>query len=172
MRRHAAVRLVGPLHWVGYPALICIALTVAFGTPVRFLGFALPEIVFPMVLAFAWPLIRPSMLGPIALFFVGLFSDYYYDTPPGTWALSLLGIYGLITASRHLIVGQESQVLFAWWGGAVSGAFVVVYLIVWTIQQGAPSLIGSFLQLLVTLFLFPFANSLVQRFDDGDVRFR
>jgi rod shape-determining protein MreD len=37
---------------------------------------------------------------------------------------------------------------------------------------GAPSLIDSAMQLAVTLALFPFANSLVQRFDDGDVRFR
>jgi rod shape-determining protein MreD len=172
MRRHAAVRVVGPLHWVVYPALICLALAIAFATPVRFLGFPPPEPVFPMMLAFAWPLIRPSMVGPVVLFFLGLFEDYLFNTPTGLWTLGLLGVYGVILVTRHLIIGQDHSVLFGWWLGAVGGAFTFDYLLVWAINQTAPSLIGFILQLAVTLCLFPFSNGLVQRFDDGDVRFR
>ncbi len=172
MRNRAAVRVVGPLNWIGVPTLVCIALSIALTTPVQVLGFKLPEIIFPMALAFAWPLIRPSVLGPVVLFFLGLFEDLLYHLPLGAWALGLLGVYGLITATRHLIVGQDGPVLLGWWLGAICGAFTLVYLIIWTADGMAPTLIGTFLQLLVTLCLFPFANSLVQRFDDGDVRFR
>jgi rod shape-determining protein MreD len=164
--------VVGPLDWVGVPALICVALTVAFATVVRFLGFPPPEPIFPMALAFAWPLIRPSMIGPIALLALGLFEDLLFGTPRGLWALVLLGVYAGILSTRHLIVGQDFRVLFGWWAGAVSAAYSFAYLIVWMSAGGAPSLIDSALQLFVTLALFPFANHLVQRFDDGDVRFR
>jgi rod shape-determining protein MreD len=166
------VRVVGPLDWVGYPALACVALSVAFATVVRFIGFPPPEPIFPMMLAFAWPLIRPSMVGPVTLLVLGLFEDLLFNTPMGLWALVLLGVYAGILATRHLIVGQDSRVLFGWWAGAVGAAYFAAYLVVWMSDGGAPSLIDSTLQLLVTLALFPFANNLVQRYDDGDVRFR
>lgn len=172
MRNRAAVRVVGPLDWVGYPALICVALSVAFATVVRFIGFPPPEPIFPILLAFAWPLIRPSMVGPIVLLALGVFEDLLLGTPLGLWALVLLGVYAGILASRHLLVGQEGRVLFGWWTGLVVAAYFAAYLVVTMVDRAAPSLIDSALQLLVTLALFPFANHLVQRFDDGDVRFR
>jgi rod shape-determining protein MreD len=171
MRSRAAVRVVGPLDWVGYPALACVALSVAFATVVRFIGFPPPEPIFPMMLAFAWPLIRPSMIGPATLLVLGLFEDLLLHTPLGLWALVLLGVYAGILATRHLIVGQDFRVLFGWWVGAASTAYFAAYLVM-SMNYGAPSLIDSTLQLLVTLALFPFANNLVQRYDDGDVRFR
>jgi rod shape-determining protein MreD len=167
------VRVVGPLNWVGYPALICVALSIAFATVVRFPGgLKLPEPIFPILLAFAWPLIRPSMVGPIVLLVLGLFEDFLLNTPTGLWALVFLGVYAGILATRHLIVGQDFRVLFGWWAGAVCSAYAAAYLIICLSDVEAPSLIGSVLQLAVTLALFPFANNLVQRFDDGDVRFR
>jgi rod shape-determining protein MreD len=173
VRNRAAVRVVGPLNWVGYPALICVALSIAFATVVRFPGgFMLPEPIFPMLLAFAWPLIRPSMIGPLVLLVLGLFEDFLLNTPTGLWALTFLGVYAAILGTRHLIVGQDFRILFGWWAGLVSAAYLTAYLIICMSNGAAPSLIDSALQLLVTLALFPFANNLVQRFDDGDVRFR
>jgi len=167
------VRVVGPLDWVGYPALICILLSVAFATAVRFPGGAqLPEPIFPMLLAFAWPLIRPSMIGPAVLLFLGLFEDLLLGTPLGLWTLTFVGVYAGILWTRHLIVGQDFRILFGWWAGTVSCAYMAAYLVICLEDGAAPSLIGSALQLGVTLVLFPFANNLVQRFDDGDVRFR
>jgi rod shape-determining protein MreD len=173
MRNRAAVRVVGPLDWVGYPALICLALSVAFATVVRFPGgFPLPEPIFPFVLAFAWPLIRPSFVGPVVLLALGLFEDYLYGTPKGFWALSFLGVYAAILFTRHLIVGQDLRVLIGWWAGTVAFAYFTGYLVICLCFGAAPSILDSAMQLGITLALFPFANTLVQRFDDGDVRFR
>jgi rod shape-determining protein MreD len=172
VRNRAAVRVVGPLDWIGVPALVCVALSVAFATVVRFIGFPPPEPIFPMMLAFAWPLIRPSIIGPVALLALGLFEDLLLGTPMGLWALALVGVYAGILSTRHLIIGQDSRVLFGWWAGSASAAYFAAYLIVWASSGAAPSLIDAALQLFVTLALFPFANNLVQRFDDGDVRFR
>jgi rod shape-determining protein MreD len=165
--------VVGPLDWVGYPALICAALSVAFATVVRFPGgFALPEPIFAFLLAFAWPLIRPSLIGPVVLLVLGLFDDFLYGTPKGFWALSFLGVYACILATRHLIVGQDVRVLAGWWAGVVSFAYFTGFLVICLSYGAVPSLLDSAMQLGITLVLFPFANNLVQRFDDGDVRFR
>jgi rod shape-determining protein MreD len=172
VRNRAAVRVVGPLHWVIYPSLMCMAATLVLATPVRVFGLPPPEPIFPMALAFAWPLIRPSMLGPIFLFITGLFLDLELDGPLGLWTLALLGVYGITLAARSFIVGQEIGALFAWYGGLTSAAILCTYLFMMVEAGVAPTIVGAVLQLVPTLMLFPLSYGLVQRFDDGDVRFR
>ncbi len=172
MRSRNAVRVVGPLHWVIYPSLICMAATVALGTPVRVFGLPLPEPILPMILAFAWPLIRPSMLGPAMLLVTGLFEDLFMRTPLGFWTLALLGIYAAVLFARSLLTGQETKVLLGWWLSLVAAAFVYAYFFRMLDANVAPGIVPTLLQFAPTAALFPLAQMLVQRFDDGDVRFR
>ncbi|WP_298163396.1 hypothetical protein [Brevundimonas sp.] len=172
MRRAVAMRVVGPTQWVLYPAFVAIALTVLLATPVELFGLKLPEPVLPLTLAFAWPLIRPSMVAPAVLFGLGLFLDMFWGGTLGLWPLCLLSVYGVVLASRNLLAGQETQVLFVWYALCVLAAFIVAYLVV-TLDAGrAPSLLSLLGQVVPTLLLFPAADWMIQRFDDGDVRFR
>ena len=172
MRPRSAVRVVGPLHWVIYPSLLCMAATLVFGTPVRMFGLPLPEPVFPLVLAFAWPLIRPSMIGPLMLLATGVFADLYHHAPLGLTAVAAIGVYGCVLAARSFIVGQDVRVLFAWWMGLLIVAFVFDYLFIMLQARVAPTIVGVLLQFAPTAALFPLAWILYQRFDDVDVRFR
>jgi rod shape-determining protein MreD len=171
-RRGASVRVVGPLHWVIYPALACMAATLILATPVRLFGLPPPEPIFPMILAFAWPLIRPSMLGPFFLLLTGLFLDLELDGPLGLWALVLLAVYGITLGARAFIVGQQVGVLFAWYAGLTSAAILCSYLFMMVEANVAPTIVGAILQWFPTILLFPLGFWLIQRFDDGDVRFR
>ncbi|MBU1348242.1 MAG: hypothetical protein KKA16_14980 [Alphaproteobacteria bacterium] len=172
MRRPLAVRTVGPAQWVFYPALVVIALTVVLATPVELFGLKLPEPVLPLVLAFAWPLIRPSMVAPAVLFGLGLFLDMFWGGTLGLWPLCLLLVYGVVLASRTLLAGQETQVLFVWYAVCALVAFLLAYLVV-TLDAGrAPSLLALIGQVVPTLLLFPAADWMIHRFDDGDLRFR
>ena len=172
MRRGVAVRVVGPLQWVVYPALIALGLTIVLATPVQLFGLKLPEPVLPMVLAFAWPLIRPSVIAPVALFLCGLFLDVFWYAPLGLWSLSMLVVYAVVLISRNLLAGQETRILFAWYAACTLVAFILAYVTI-TLRVGtAPSVLALFWQVLPTLLIFPAADWMVQRFDDGDVRFR
>jgi rod shape-determining protein MreD len=167
-----AVRVVGPTQWVFYPALAVIAATVVLATPVELFGLKMPEPVIPLVLAFAWPLIRPSMVAPAVLFGLGLFLDMFWGGTLGLWPLCLLSVYGVVLACRNLLAGQETQVLFIWYAASAFFAFVMAYLVV-TLDAGrAPSLLSLVGQVVPTLLLFPAADWMIQRFDDGDTRFR
>lgn len=172
MRRPIAVRVVGSFELVFRPALIAIALTIVLATPVKLFGMTLPEPVLPMVLAFAWPLIRPSMLAPAVLFVLGLFLDIFWGGTLGTWPLALLTVYAVVLGSRNLLAGQETRVLFVWYAICTGLAFILAYLVVSLDAGRPPSLLALVLQVLPTLLLFPLADWMVQRFDDGDVRFR
>lgn len=174
MRRPVAVRVVGPVQWIVYPALITVAVTMILATPVKLFGLSLPEPVIPLVLAFAWPLIRPSWVAPLVLMGVGLFLDIFWAAQGllGMWALALLAVYAVVLAARSFLIGQDTAVLFVWYAACCGLAFLICYLIVPLKGGSAPSILALIGQVVPTLLLFPFANSMVERFDDGDVRFR
>ena len=172
MRRAAAVRVVGPVQWIVYPALAAVAVTVVLATPVELFGLKLPEPVLPLVLAFAWPLIRPSMVAPAVLFGLGVFLDLMWGGTLGVWPLSLMAVYGVVLAARNLLAGQETQILFVWYAGCTLAAFLLAYLVVTLNVGAAPSLLSLVGQVFPTLLLFPIADWMIQRFDDGDLRFR
>lgn len=172
MRRPVAVRVVGPLQWIVYPALVVLAATVVLGTPIQMFGLHLPEPVIPMILAFAWPLIRPSMTAPAVLFLVGLFLDLFWNAPLGLWALCLMAVYGTVLLSRNLLAGHEGLVRFGAYAACTLGAFLLAYLVVTMRAANAPALLPLIGQVVPTLLLFPVANWMLERFDDGDIRFR
>jgi rod shape-determining protein MreD len=172
VRRSVAVRVVGPLQWIVYPALVAIAATVVLGTPIQMFGLHLPEPVIPMILAFTWPLIRPSMTAPAVLFLVGLFLDLFWNAPLGLWALCLMAVYGTVLLSRNLLAGHEGLIRFGAYAACTLGAFLLAYLVVTMRVANAPALLPLIGQVLPTLLLFPIANWMLERFDDGDIRFR
>lgn len=172
MRRPAAVCVVGPVQWVVYPALAVIVLTVLLATPIRIFGLRLPEPVLPMVLAFAWPLIRPSMVGPLVLFGLGLFLDLLWGGTMGLWPICLLAVYGVVLTARNFLAGQQTAIQFLLYAGCTVLAFVLAYLIVTMTSGTAPNVWPLLAQWVQTLILFPAAFWLIERFDDGDTRFR
>lgn len=166
-----AVRVVGPLDWVVYPALAAVALTVVLATPLRLFGLTLPEPVLPLVLAYAWPMIRPSMLGPIVLFGLGLFLDMFWGGAFGLWPLCLLAVYGTMLLARTFVAGQTTFINFMLYLGSVGLAFFIAYLVTVLRVGNAPSVLALAGQMIPTLLLYPVADWLMQKFDDNDVRF-
>ncbi|RZJ87645.1 MAG: hypothetical protein EON88_22565, partial [Brevundimonas sp.] len=129
MRRPVAVRVVGPMQWIVYPALITAAVTFVLATPVKVFGLSLPEPIIPMVLAFAWPLIRPSIVAPLVLMALGLFLNLILGGPLGLWSLSLLAIYAVVLVSRSFLIGQDTAILFVWYAACCGLAFLLAWLI-------------------------------------------
>ena len=172
MKRAVAVRVVGPLHWIVIPSLIVAGVSILLATPFELFGLKLPEPVSALVLAFAWPLIRPSMLAPAVLFGLGLFLDLFWGGPLGLWPLSLLAVYGAILLASNFLAGQATIVLFALYVASTGFAFFLAYMITTLSLGNAPSILAVMGQVVPTLLLFPLADWLIQRFDDADVRFR
>ncbi len=161
-----------PLFWLGLPMLLSIVATLLLATPVRFFGLALPEPVFPMVLAFAWAVIRPSVLGPFALLLIGLFQDLFWGGPLGLWPLSLLIAYFIALLTRNLMVGQSGAVLWGWFVALTLLAIGSAYAFSVLGSGIMPSLTSTGLTALATALLYPVAHQLIDRFEDADVRFR
>ena len=161
-----------PLQWLGLPLMTALSATIFLAVPLRGFGLQLPEPVFPLVLAFAWAVIRPSMIAPIVLLAVGLFLDLFWGGPAGLWVLALLSAYALVLAVRATLTGRGAVALWIWYGAACALAFGVGTLVTAAKTGAIPNPLALFWQYLITLLLYPFAHRLIERFEDADVRFR
>jgi rod shape-determining protein MreD len=171
-RAAMASRIIGPWDWIIAPALISVALTIVLATAFQPFGLYLPEPVSPLVLAFAWPLIRPSYVAPFVLAGLGLFLDYFWGGPLGFWTLDLMLVYGVLVLVRAYVVGQETVMVF--------GAYVVAELVFFTVAVifaamdtgEVVRLWGVFEQMLATTALFPVVMYLMEKYLHTDVRFQ
>lgn len=158
--------------WMGAPALVCVGATLLFAAPIRVFGLQPPEPIFPMVPAFAWAVLRPSLAAPFVLLLLGLFLDLTWGAPTGLWSISLIVAYGLILLSRGMMSGQGRAMMWMWYAFACALAMGCAYAAT-ALEAGVPpSLLAVFWQYLPTVLLYPFADRLIERFEDADVRFR
>jgi rod shape-determining protein MreD len=168
----SAARGLQPWAWIGVPMLQAIVATILFGLPLCAFGWQLPQPIFPMALAFAWAVIRPSILAPFAILILGLLLDVYWGGPLGLWALCLLIAYGVALAGRSMMAGQNQAILWAWYGLTTATAMVAGYLFVMLDSRSSPGIVPMLWQFVATIVLYPFAQRLIDLFEDADVRFR
>ena len=165
-------RPLAPWRWLGVPMLWVMAVSFVFALPLRFWGLSLPEPVFALPVAFAWAVIRPSMLAPVGVMIMGVFLDLLWGSPTGFWAVCLLLPYGIVLGARSILAGQSQVMMWIWYGLATALALGAGYLFTMLDTQNAPNAVSVGWQFLATVVLYPFADRLIDRFEDADVRFR
>lgn len=170
--RRGSGGIVGPQDWLLYPALMAVLATLVLATdlPLPF-GWDLPEPVWPVALAFAWPLIRPSFIAPVLLGLMGLFLDYFWGAPLGFYVIGLMAVHAATLIIRSYIVGQDTWVVIGAYTLAVL-LFFTLGVIMTTLDSGVvPRLISVFEQMLATWCLVVVVLILLERFLNSDVRF-
>jgi rod shape-determining protein MreD len=167
-----AVQPLNPVRWLAAPALACAGGAIILAAPVEALGLRLPEPVFALIPAFAWAIIRPSILAPWTLLLLGLFQDLLWGNALGLWPLALLLAYGLTCIVRPALSGQSFWTLWAWFLAAITVAFALAFALTWVMAREAADLVGLGLQAAATALLFPLAWRLIDAFEDADIRFK
>lgn len=167
-----AKRPLEPQGWLGVPFLICVVVCYLLTIPIRVFNLGLPEPVLPLVVVFAWAVIRPSILAPFLVVLLGVFLDLLWGGPTGLWGVSLLASYGLVLAARPMLTGRGPIMLWIWYGAACLLAFGVGVLITFVRTASIPNLLPLGWQALITILLYPLAGGLIARYEDADVRFR
>jgi rod shape-determining protein MreD len=167
-----AARPLNPFTWLLLPALACFLASWLLTAPLRVLGFGLPEPVFAVMLAFAWALVRPSLLAPFALLGLGLALDLLWYAPLGFWGLCLLLGYAAVAATRPLISGQGYAIAWGWYAAVTVFVLGLGYLFTMMDARSMPSLWAVGSQALFTALLYPIAARLIAHFEESDPRFR
>jgi len=161
-----------PLHWVGVPMLACMGATLVLAAPIRVFGLYPPEPVFAMVPAFAWAMLRPSILAPICLLLLGLFDDLVWGGRLGLWGLGLLVAYAFVLITRSMMSGRSGLLNWAWYAASLTACMGAVLLAVRFTTGNSPNLLAVAGQWLPTVLLYPLGDRLIVRFEDADPRFR
>ncbi len=161
-----------PLRWIAAPMALCMLATVLFAAPISVFGLQLPEPVFAMVPAFAWAVLRPSLLAPACLLLLGLFDDLVWGGRLGLWGLGLLVAYGFVLITRNMMTGQSRLMMVLWYVVAWSAGMGAAWLAVRLGTGDAPNILAVAGQWLPTALLYPLADRLIGRFEDIDPRFR
>jgi rod shape-determining protein MreD len=86
--------------------------------------------------------------------------------------MCLLLAYGGALAGRSMMAGQSRLILWVWYALTTATAMVAGYLFVMLDSKSTPGLIPMAWQFLATIVLYPFAQRLIDLFEDADVRFR
>jgi rod shape-determining protein MreD len=167
-----AARPLDAWNWLILPGLTGIAASILLALPFRLFGFSLPEPVFILVPAFVWAVVRPSILPPLILLVLGLCLDFLWAAPLGLWALSLLAGYSGVLLTRSFASGQGRAANWIWFGLMCLLVQFVAYVITVMTTHVAPNLVAVGWQWLASTALYPFADRLIERFEDTDVRFR
>lgn len=160
-----------PVNWLVKPALYCAAASLLLALPVKIYGLQPPEPVFGMAPAFAWAVIRPSILPAFALVALGLFQDMLWGGSPGLWPVCLLTVYAVAFAVRRALAAEGFRALWAWYGAVCALGFGAGVLLFSLVGAEVPSLVGVALQFAVTVLLFPTSWLVIERYEDADVRF-
>ena len=71
-----------------------------------------------------------------------------------------------------MLAGQGRLIMWAWFCAATALALGAGYLFTMLDAQNAPDPISVGWQFLATIVLYPFADRLIDLFEDADVRFR
>lgn len=171
LRGAIASRVIGPWEWLFMPALVAVAITVVLATPISVFGQKLPEPIIPLVLAFVWPLVRPSYMAPLVLAALGLFLDVYWLAPLGFYTLTLMVVYGVLVTVRSYVAGQDWRVVFAIYLAAELAFFTLGVIIIALDTGSIVRLFGVFEQLLATTLLFPLVPYMLDKYVHADVRF-
>lgn len=171
VRSGMASRVIGPWEWIFLPALVTIALTVVLATPIQIFGLHLPEPVIPLVLAFVWPLVRPSYLAPLALAALGMFLDVYWMMPLGFYTLTLMVVYGVLVTVRSYVVGQDWRVVFGIYVATEIVFFAMGVILVALDTGSVVRLIGVAEQIIATTALFPLVPYMLDKYVHAEVRF-
>jgi rod shape-determining protein MreD len=167
-----AARQLNPGAWLLLPALAVAVASFLFAVPLKIGGLRLPEPVFALGLAFAWSLIRPSMVAPAVLLVLGLYLDLLWGAPLGMWPLALLLSYGAVAGLRPLMAGQGYAGTWAWYAAVVVIGLGAVYLFTTVDARVRPNIWAVLSQAFVTILLYPLVAWLTSQFEDVDTRFR
>ena len=123
--------------------LLCGLLAVLVSNlPLSLSNGLVPAPLLGLVPVYFWCLVRPDLMTPAAVFFIGILEDIMAGGPPGVWTLSFVVTYAVIDRQRDAFAGLPGL-------GAVLGfataaliacacAYFIIALYYWHLPLLAP----------------------------------
>ncbi len=142
-----------------FSALLPIAsgalLTMVVNLPVSLTGGLLPAPVLALSAVYFWSLVRPDLMPPFGVLFVGLLEDLLSGGPPGLWCAGFLAAYTLTDRQRDLLAGLAGPAALLGFAAAMLLAAATAYTLTVIVYLRFPALAPLLLACVVTVMFHP-----------------
>jgi rod shape-determining protein MreD len=147
----------GRIFAASLPVMMALIAVVLVNLPISFTGGALPAPLLAFAPVYFWALMRPDLMPPTAVLFIGLVEDLLSGGPPGLWAAGFLAAYAFTDRQRESLAGLSGIGAVVGFAAAMliasAVAYVLASLVYWRLAPIAP----LFLTAVVTIAFYPLA---------------
>jgi rod shape-determining protein MreD len=144
-------RLFGSL----LPALSALLLVMLVNLPVTLTGGLFPAPLLALTAVYFWALVRPDLMPPYLVLFVGLFEDLLSGGPAGIWATGFMAAYALVDRQRENLAGLAGSAAVLGFAAAMALAAAATFVLTWIMFMRQPPLAPLLLASVFTVLFYP-----------------
>ncbi len=144
-------RLLGSL----LPALSAVLLVMLVNLPVTLTGGLFPAPLLALTAVYFWALVRPDLMPPYLVLFVGLLEDLLSGGPAGIWATGFIAAYALVDRQRENLAGLAGAAAVLGFAAAMALAATATFVLTWIMYMRQPPLAPLLLASVFTVLFYP-----------------
>jgi rod shape-determining protein MreD len=144
-------RLLGSL----LPALSAVLLVMLVNLPVTLTGGLFPAPLLALTAVYFWALVRPDLMPPYVVLFVGLLEDLLSGGPAGVWATGFMAAYALVDRQRENLAGLAGLAAVLGFAVAMAVAATATFVLTWIMYMRQPPLAPLLLASVFTALFYP-----------------
>lgn len=144
-------RLLGSL----LPVLSAVFLVMLVNLPVTLTGGLFPAPLLALTAVYFWALVRPDLMPPYVVLFVGLLEDLLSGGPAGVWATGFIAAYALVDRQRENLAGLAGAAAVLGFAAAMALAAAATFVLTWIMFMRQPPLAPLLLASVFTTLFYP-----------------
>ncbi|HXI99822.1 MAG TPA: hypothetical protein VNH44_01280 [Micropepsaceae bacterium] len=148
---HHPLRLLG----AAVPTLLAVLLVMFVNMPVSLTGGLVPAPALALACVYFWVLVRPDLMPPVVVLFIGLLEDLLSGGPPGLWAAGFVAALWLTDRQRETFAGLTGLGAVVGFAGAMLFAAAAAYGLDAIVYLRLPSLPPLLLESVSTVMFYP-----------------
>lgn len=137
------------------PALSAVLLVMLVNLPVTLTGGLFPAPLLALTAVYFWALVRPDLMPPYVVLFVGLLEDLLSGGPAGIWATGFMAAYALVDRQRENLAGLAGIAAVLGFAAAMAVAAMATFVLTWIMYVRQPPLAPLLLASVFTVLFYP-----------------
>jgi rod shape-determining protein MreD len=137
------------------PALSAVLLVMLVNLPVTLTGGLFPAPLLALTAIYFWALVRPDLMPPYVVLFVGLLEDLLSGGPAGIWATGFIAAYALVDRQRENLAGLAGIAAVLGFAVAMAVAATATFVLTWIMYMRQPPLAPLLLASVFTALFYP-----------------
>jgi rod shape-determining protein MreD len=137
------------------PGLLAALAVALANLPLSFTGGLLPPPLLGLAVVYFWTLLRPDLMPPFLVLFLGVLEDFLSGGQPGLWAIGYLVAYAVTDRQRDAFAGLSGWGVVIGFSAAMVSAALTVYVAASIVFGGLVPPQPLIVQSVASIILYP-----------------